>query len=213
MNDRPAACGLLYVVSAASGAGKTSLVNALTAAQPGVSLSISFTTRPIRAGEREGVDYHFIGEARFEAMIAQSAFMEFARVFGHYYGTSREWVESHLTNGTDVVLEIDWQGARQVRKAWPQSIGIFILPPSYQDLEHRLKTRGMDDEEVIRRRMLAAVNEMSHYSEYDYLLVNDDFDRALGDLRAILRAGRLGSERQRAALHSLVRDLLEPKIT
>lgn len=176
-------------------------------------MSISFTTRPMRLGEREGVDYHFVGEARFEAMVARSAFMEYAEVFGHYYGTSREWVESHLTKGHDVVLEIDWQGARQVRKAWPQSIGIFILPPSYQDLEQRLKTRGMDDEVVIRRRMLAAVSEMSHYSEYDYLLVNDDFERALGDLRAILRAGRLGSGRQRTALHSLVGDLLEPKIT
>ena len=207
------ASGRLYIISAPSGAGKTSLVKALVATHPDIALSVSYTTRPMRAGEREGSDYHFVDPPTFDAMVESAAFLEHARVFDHRYGTAKEWVASRLIRDTDVILEIDWQGARQVRKAWPQSIGIFILPPSYQDLEQRLKTRGMDDEVVIRRRMLAAVSEMSHYSEYDYLLVNDDFERALGDLRAILRAGRLGSGRQRTALHSLVGDLLEPKIT
>ncbi|MGQ0592261.1 MAG: guanylate kinase [Gammaproteobacteria bacterium] len=202
------ASGRLYIVSAPSGAGKTSLVKALVATHPGIALSVSHTTRPMRAGEREGSEYHFVDLPAFEAMVENAAFLEHARVFDHRYGTSKEWVAAHLAQGMDVILEIDWQGARQVRAARSNCIGIFILPPSCEVLEERLRGRGGDREEVIRRRMRDAVAEISHYAEYDYLIVNDEFDRALADLEAILRADRLTLGRQRLALARLLQGLM-----
>lgn len=202
------ASGRLYIVSAPSGAGKTSLVKALVATHPDIALSVSHTTRPMRAGEREGSDYHFVDLPAFEAMVESAAFLEHARVFDHRYGTSKDWVGARLREGTEVILEIDWQGACQVRAARSDCTGIFILPPSCEVLEERLHGRGGDREEVIRRRMRDAVAEISHYAEYDYLIVNDDFDRALADLEAIVRANRLTLDRQRFALAPLLQDLM-----
>lgn len=200
--------GRLYIVSAPSGAGKTSLVKALVQAHPDIALSVSYTTRPRRAGEIEGSDYHFVDPPAFEAMLEQAAFLEHARVFDHRYGTSREWVEARLAAGSDVILEIDWQGARQVRAARGDCTGIFILPPSCAILEARLRGRGGDREEVIARRMRDAVAEISHYGEYEYLIVNDEFERALADFDAILRAERLRYARQRLALGALLAGLM-----
>ncbi len=200
--------GTLYIVSAPSGAGKTSLVRALTEADPDVSVSISHTTRAPRPGERDGVDYHFVDHDAFANMERAGRFLEHATVFDHRYGTSRDDVVASLDRGVDVILEIDWQGARQVRAALPGSVGIFVLPPSREVLEQRLRGRGQDSEEVIRRRMQDAVQEMSHYGEYDYLVINDDFRRALDDLRAILRTQRLARPRQQVRQAGLLRELL-----
>lgn len=200
--------GLVYIISAPSGAGKTSLVNALLKADTNAVASISYTTRGIRPGERDGVEYHFVDQCRFEAMITEGGFLEYAKVFERFYGTSRDWVTRRLAQGLDVILEIDWQGARQIRTAMPQCASIFILPPSYHDLERRLTRRGEDGMDVIQRRMRGAVNEMSHYDEYDYLLVNDDFEQALADLQAILRAGRRQIVCQRRSLAPLLQELL-----
>jgi len=183
--------GNLYIVSAASGAGKTSLVKALVGSTEDIVVSISSTTRPPRTGEETGVHYHFVGRDTFQAMLEAGEFLEHAQVFENYYGTSRDAVERHLAQGTDVILEIDWQGARQVRSRRPDSIGIFVLPPSRGALEQRLLGRGQDSEEIIGRRMRDAVAEMSHFDEFDYLVINDDFDNALEDLRSIVRSQRL----------------------
>ncbi len=207
--DRPTPpCGQLYIVSAPSGAGKTSLVQALVSAEQGIIPSISYTTRPMRPTEQDGVDYRFVEPEVFEQMAADGAFLEHARVFDHAYGTSRAWVEERLAQGIDVVLDIDWQGAGQVRKALRDCRSIFILPPSCAELELRLRARGGDAAEVIRRRMRAARDEIFHYAEYDYLIVNDEFERALADLRAIVRGSRLGIERQRVLRRCLLQDLL-----
>lgn len=200
--------GTLYIVSAPSGAGKTSLVRALTEADPDVSVSISHTTRAPRPGERDGVDYHFVAHDVFADMERAGRFLEHATVFDHRYGTSRDDVVARLDRGVDVILEIDWQGARQVRAALPGSVGIFVLPPSREVLEQRLRERGQDSEEVIRRRMQDAVQEISHYGEYDYLVINNDFRRALDDLQAILRTQRLARTRQQVRLADLLRGLL-----
>ncbi|MGH8584241.1 MAG: guanylate kinase [Gammaproteobacteria bacterium] len=200
--------GLLYIVSAPSGAGKTSLVKRLAESLPGAVISVSYTTRPMRPGEQDGVDYHFVSPGQFIAMVAGGALLEHAQVFDHRYGTGRAAVESQLDQGLDVILEIDWQGAQQVRAARAGSIGIFILPPSCAALEERLNGRGGDSAAVIARRMRDAVSEISHYREYEYLVVNDVFERALEDLCAILRAGRLAGARQRAALRPLLESLM-----
>ena len=184
------ATGTLYIVAAPSGAGKTSLVKSLVETTPGVVVSISHTTRPHRPGEQDGVHYHFIALPTFEAMIAQGAFLEHAQVFGNRYGTSRAAVLSKLQAGLDVILEIDWQGARQVREQMPNSPSIFILPPSRDALRQRLAGRGQDSAEVIERRMAAALDELSHYVEFDYLVINDQFETALTELRAIMIAQR-----------------------
>ncbi|MBK9131743.1 MAG: guanylate kinase [Gammaproteobacteria bacterium] len=201
--------GTLFIVSAPSGAGKTSLVRALLADDTGVSVSVSFTTRPPRAGEREGIDYHFVERERFLAMIEAGEFLEHAEVFGNYYGTGRMEVASRLAQGSDVILEIDWQGAQQVRQAFPEAVGIFILPPSGEVLRERLNGRGKDAPAVIERRLQAAVEEISHYSEYDFIVINDHFEAALADLRAILRAERLRlslqAERHQALLQGLLK--------
>jgi guanylate kinase len=192
------ATGTLFIVSAPSGAGKTSLVQALVAATSDLVVSVSHTTRARRPGEQDGVNYHFVDAARFEAMIAAGDFLEHAQVFGNRYGTARETVEKELTAGRDVVLEIDWQGAQQVRTLVPAAQSIFVLPPSRAELEQRLRNRGTDSEATIRARMDEAVAEMSHYGEYDYLVINDDFQRAVGDLQAVVRACRLRQAIQQA---------------
>lgn len=200
--------GVLYVVSAPSGAGKTSLVKALVDTTAGLTTSVSYTTRLKRKGEQEGVDYHFRPAAKFESMLAENAFLEHARVFGNYYGTSQPQVTSQLARGQDVILEIDWQGADQVRKQAPDCISIFILPPSRCCLQERLEGRGQDKPEVIAQRMAQAADEMSHYAEFDYLVVNDDFETALAQLRAIVQSRRLKFPRQAQQLQNLISELL-----
>jgi len=200
--------GSLFIVAAPSGAGKTSLVNALVEQQNDIALSVSHTTRLARAGEVDGKDYFFISPDAFGEMRDRGAFLESATVFDHSYGTSSEAVFGQLKAGIDVVLEIDWQGAEQVRRNYPDSSSIFILPPSKQALEQRLRGRGQDDDEVIARRMRDAENEMSHYVEFDYLIVNDDFDTALASLVAIISARRHSIGVQEDAQASLLKTLL-----
>ena len=200
--------GTLYTVSAPSGAGKTSLVKALVENDSQVTVSVSHTTRPMRPGETEGINYHFVSRDEFVEMLGQSAFLEHAQVFENYYGTSKAWVEETLASGRDVILEIDWQGAAQVRKLMPETVGIFILPPSQQALLERLTGRGQDDQAVIDKRMAQAINEMSHYVETDYLIINDDFTTALAELRAIMTAERQRLTRQQARHTALLQSLL-----
>lgn len=188
--------GNLFIVTAPSGAGKTSLVRALLAADSQVKLSISYTTRPMRPGEVGGVDYHFVTEEHFLKMLEESDFLESAEVHGARYGTSQSWVESALRSGHDLILEIDWQGAAQVRSLYPSAIGIFILPPSMDALEQRLRKRAQDSEEVIGRRLAAAREEISHVGEFDYVIINDQFDVAIHDLLAIVRSQRLRGDKQ-----------------
>lgn len=183
MNQRP---GKLFVLSAPSGAGKTTLARALLAEDPGLRFSVSFTTRAPRPGERHGEDYFFVDRARFEAMIGAGELLEHAEVFGNYYGTGREQVEQHTRAGRNVLLDIDWQGARQVRAAMPESVLVFIMPPSLTELEQRLRGRATDSEEVIRRRLSEALADMLHWAEFDYLVFNDRIEQALGALRAII---------------------------
>lgn len=200
--------GTLYVVAAASGAGKTSLVKALVEADPRIAVSVSHTTRAPRTGEQDGVHYHFVKVDAFKDMIARNAFLEHAQVFDNHYGTARAGIEESLAADRDVILEIDWQGARQVRAAFPACVGIFVLPPSRAALEQRLRGRGQDPDEVIARRMRDAVAEMSHYAEFDYLVVNDDFTVALDDLKAIFRALRLRRPVQAGRHAGLIAGLL-----
>lgn len=202
--------GTLYIVSAPSGAGKSSLIQALLKTQPlyDTQVSISHTTRPIRPGEVHGEHYYFVPITEFERMIAQDAFLEHAQVFGNYYGTSREAIEQILATGVDVFLDIDWQGAQQIRRRMPQARSVFILPPSKEELDRRLRGRGQDSEEVIARRMAQAVAEMAHHAEYDYLIVNDDFNTALLDLKTIIRAERLRLGRQKLRHDALITKLL-----
>jgi guanylate kinase len=183
--------GTLFIVSAPSGAGKTSLVRELIESLDGIQVSVSHTTRAKREGEVNGVNYHFTDVAEFEAMIAHGEFFEYANVFDNYYGTSRKAVEVLLAAGQDVILEIDWQGAQQVREQMPDAVSIFILPPSREELERRLASRGTDEHAVIARRMRDAISEMSHYHEYDYLVVNDDFTTALQELQSLVISRRL----------------------
>lgn len=188
--------GNLFVVAAPSGAGKTSLVRALVQSLPDITVSISHTTRAPRAGEQDGVHYHFITPDQFQSMVAEQVFLEHATVFDRSYGTSRDAVLQHLGAGTDVILEIDWQGARQVRTTYPDVICIFILPPSRQALEARLIARAQDSAEVIARRMRGAVNEMAHYLEFEFVIVNDTFAQALEHLKAVVLAARLRQKNQ-----------------
>jgi guanylate kinase len=200
--------GTLYIVSAPSGAGKTSLVKALIDSSALVRVSVSHTTRAIRPGEEDGVNYHFVSREQFSGMLERNEFLEHAQVFGNLYGTSQKWIEETLAKGFDLILEIDWQGAQQVRRLLPQSRSIFILPPTQEALRHRLTNRGQDSGEIIEQRMREAVSEMSHYVEYDYLLINDDFAHALDDLRAIFRANQLAQARQQQLHHGLLAELL-----
>lgn len=200
--------GSLFVLSAPSGAGKTSLVRALLEADPAIEVSISHTTRPKRPREVDGVNYHFVSPDTFLRMQAEDAFLEHARVFDNLYGTSAAWVAQRLAAGGDVILEIDWQGAEQIRARMPEAVEIFILPPSLAILAQRLKDRGQDDPNVIERRLKEARLEMSHHGHYDYLIVNDDFGKALADLCAIVRAERLQKVRQAVRLAPLIASLL-----
>jgi len=189
--------GTLYIVSAPSGAGKTTLVGALLKNMPDIKASISHTTRPMRPGEKEGVNYHFVSEEMFLSLINKEAFLEYAQVFNHFYGTSKEWVEKTLSEGIDVILEIDWQGAEQIRDLIPESKSIFILPPSLEALEERLIKRGQDDPTVIKRRLAAAKEEISHYMMADYLLINDGFDETLVEFNSIILHERLKLQSQK----------------
>lgn len=200
--------GTLYTVSAPSGAGKTSLVEALVKSSPSLSVSVSHTTRQMRPGERDGVNYHFVTEAAFKDMLSRGAFLEHAEVFGNWYGTSQEWVDSRLSQGEDVILEIDWQGAAQVRRQRPESVAVFILPPSRDALEQRLNNRGQDDPAVIAKRMAQAVDEMSHYAEANYIVVNDVFEQALSELQALVAGQRLRASAQMQRWQHLLQDLL-----
>lgn len=183
--------GNLYIVAAPSGAGKTTLVSALLKAEPNVQLSVSYTTRPPREGEVDGLNYHFVDRATFEQMILAGDFLEHANVFGNYYGTSQTWINTAINDGRDILLEIDWQGAQQVRRIFPQAIGIFVLPPSLETLASRLHGRGTDDEAVIARRLAAAREEISHVDEFDYVVVNEMLDQAIAEIVSIVRAERL----------------------
>lgn len=188
--------GLLYVVTAPSGAGKTSLINALLAEDRALTLSVSYTTRPPRPGEQDGREYHFVDLPRFQAMLERGEFLESAEVHGHRYGTSQKVIDEVRARGRDLVLEIDWQGAEQVRRLYPESIGIFILPPSMAELERRLRARAQDSDAVIRRRLKNAEDEMTRAAEFKYAIINNNFDDARQDLRAVVRAERLATGRQ-----------------
>ncbi|MTD33400.1 guanylate kinase [Paludibacterium denitrificans] len=192
--------GTIFIVVAPSGAGKTSLVAALLAAEPTVELSVSYTTRAPRAGEVNGQHYHFVDRATFERMIADGDFLEYAEVYGNYYGSSASWLKGRLDSGRDILLEIDWQGAQQVRKVFPDALSVFIMPPSMQELERRLRGRATDSEEVIARRMAEARAEIAKATEYDYILVNDNFESACADLVSIVRAARLTRAKQQVKL-------------
>lgn len=196
------------MVSAPSGAGKTSLVKALVDANNDLAVSVSHTTRAIRPGETDGVNYHFVSEAEFSDLKDQGGFFEWAQVFDNFYGTSHQSVVDQLNEGVDVILEIDWQGAAQIKRQMPESVSIFILPPSTAALRERLTGRGQDDSSVIERRMRSARDEMSHYGEADYVVLNDRFDSALSDLKAIVTSQRLSQRRQSSRLTSVIRDLL-----
>lgn len=201
-------CGMLYIISAPSGAGKTSLVKALLEEVDFVEVSVSYTTRTKRSGEREGIDYHFIDQETFQKMIDDDQFIEHAEVFGNYYGTSRQRIKEKMQAGIDIILEIDWQGAQQVRKQFEHCTTVFILPPSRHELLSRLNERALDDAEVIAKRMAEATEHISHYNEFEYLIVNDQFSHALGELKALIHAFRLRQTKQCRRHHNLIDALL-----
>jgi len=208
LTKAPPASGCLFVLAAPSGGGKTSLVRALIEREPGIRLSVSYTTRAPRPGEQDGVHYHFVDEAKFMALNDSGEFLEHARVHGHWYATSATWLRQQVQQGHDVLLEIDWQGAAQVRRLMPDAVQIFILPPSLASLKERLEKRGQDAPEVITRRLDAAREEMRHCGEFDYVIMNQDFARAVDDLSAIVRAARLTASRQQVRHAALITQLL-----
>jgi guanylate kinase len=203
--------GNLFVVSAPSGAGKTSLVHALLKLNPQISLSVSYTTRAPREGEIDGVAYRFISREQFEVMVAGGEFLESAEVYGNYYGTSQKWISEENAKGRDVLLEIDWQGAAQVRRLFPACISIFILPPSLTALEQRLNGRGKDSSEVIARRMAAVRDDVAHVAEFDYVIINDDLNEALLQLNAVVIAARNRGIAQLARHQHLINQLQNPE--
>lgn len=209
MSSKSPYSGQLYIFSAPSGAGKTSLVEALLKSTSGIEVSVSHTTRAMRPGEEDAVHYHFTDTTAFEKMVEAGEFLEHAKVFDNYYGTSQKAVEDRLSHGKDVILEIDWQGAQQVRKLMPYGISVFILPPSRKALEQRLNSRGQDSAEIIARRMQDATSDMAHYVEFDYVIINDDFDEATEQLKAIVVAQRqhIGviTQREHLVMESLLR--------
>ena len=199
--------GSLFIVCAASGTGKTSLVKELLKADPGIKLSVSYTTRQPRPGDVDGREYHFVSTQKFEQMLERGEFLESARVHGNYYGTSQRWIAAQRATGSDIVLEIDWQGAAQVRKLIPDSVGVFILPPSIEALTARLNNRAQDRPEVIAKRLAAAREEISHFTEFDYVIINDKFEAAVRDLTSIVLARRLLLPVQLARHHDLINRL------
>lgn len=201
--------GTLYIVAAPSGAGKSSIVNVCLARDPGICLSISFTSRPPRPGERHAEHYHFISKETFKAMIAAGDFFEYAQVHGDWKGTAKQSVEPQLAAGRDVLLEIDWQGARQVREQVPDAVSVFILPPSRAALDERMRKRGQDSEQVMAQRLAAAHEEMSHFDEFDYVIVNEHFDTAVDEMCAIFVASRLRREPQQQRHAALLAALLQ----
>ena len=198
---------MLFIISAPSGAGKTSLVKAVLEAIPTLYVSISHTTRERRAYEKDGADYHFVSREEFEKLVEQGMFLEYAQVFDNYYGTSRQWVEEQLATGKDIILEIDWQGAQQVREVIPSAVNIFVLPPSFATLEERLSERG-DDNALIDKRMQEAMNEIRHYLEYDYLIINDDFNNAVQQLLNVFHTCRHSYKLQDSYFDTFVEQLL-----
>ena len=201
--------GSLFIISAPSGAGKTSLVKALVEKDGNLRASVSHTTRSPRPGEKEGNNYHFVKKSFFDKMVNQREFLESAQVFDHFYGTSKLWVQSQLEAGTDVVLEIDWQGAKQIKERMPLACAIFILPPSKNALQERLMSRGQDNHEVIQRRMDQAVDEMSHFESSDYLVLNGNFEEALNELEVIVTAQRLRTVNRSKSLGHILSEMLE----
>ncbi len=206
----PPASGCLFVIAAPSGGGKTSLVRELLTREPGIKLSVSYTTRPARPGETDGVHYHFVDEPTFAALKDRGEFLEHAFVHGNWYATSATWLKQQIQDGHDVLLEIDWQGAMQVRRLIPSAVLIFILPPSIASLKERLDKRGQDAPDVIARRMEAAREEMRHCGDFDYVIMNQDFARAADDLSVIVRAARLAAPRQMVRHGRLIAELLQP---
>ena len=204
----PGAAGCLFVVAAPSGGGKSSMVNALLEREPGIRLSISYTTRPPRPGEAEGQHYHFVDVAHFLTLKERGEFLEHAFVHGNWYATSATWLKAQVAAGQDVLLEIDWQGAAQVRRLIPESVHVFILPPSIAALRERLEKRGQDPPDVIEQRLIAAREEMRHCGEFDYVIMNQDFARAVDDLSAIVRAARLTARRQQVRHAKILAELL-----
>ena len=201
--------GTLFVIAAPSGAGKTSLVTELLKTVDDIIVSVSYTTRPKRPSEVEGINYHFVEKAQFDAMVDREEFLEHATVYGNEYGTSKPWVEQQLSEGCDVILEIDWQGAQQIRAKFPHCVTAFILPPAREVLRERLQARAEDELPVIEMRMTLAQGELDHCREFDYLVVNDDFESALSDLKAIICSERLKNHRQQVKFAKLLEDLLE----
>lgn len=203
--------GSLYIIAAPSGAGKTSLVSKLIELDKHIQVSVSSTTRNIRPSEKDGVDYHFVTPEVFKEKIHEGDFLEYAEVFGNFYGTSKSTVKEMLDKGKDVILEIDWQGARQIRTALPDTVSIFILPPSLKELRKRLTGRGTDSEEVIEGRMSKAIDEMIHYDEFDYLVINNHFHTALEELHTIFASHRLKLENQQAKHANLIKEMIYPQ--
>ena len=203
--------GNLFIVSAPSGTGKTSLVQALLNINPEIDLSVSYTTRDPRPGERDGRDYHFVNRSAFLAMMERGEFMESAEVYGNLYGTSQTWISHEMARGRDILLEIDWQGAAQVRKMFPECISIFILPPSAEALEERLKGRGKDNEATIAKRMAAVRDDVAHIAEFDYVIINDNLNEALRELNAVVLSARLHSAKQLSRHQALINRLQNPE--
>ena len=207
----PNMSGILFVISAPSGAGKTSLVQALLNINPQIDMSVSYTTREPRAGERDGKDYHFVSRETFLSMAERGEFLESAEVYGNLYGTSQTWISHENTRGRDILLEIDWQGAAQIRRIFPESVSVFILPPSKQALEERLRKRGKDNESVIAKRMAAVREDVSHISEFDYVIINDNLDDALRELEAVVLSARLRCAKQLSRHQDLINQLQKPE--
>ena len=203
--------GSLFIISAPSGAGKTSLVHALLNINPQIELSVSYTTRNPRAGERDGKDYHFVSRETFLEMAKRGEFLESAEVYGNFYGTSQTWISLEIAKDKDILLEIDWQGAAQVRKLFPQCVSIFILPPSIEALEQRLKGRGKDNDEVIAKRMAAVRDDVAHVAEFDYVIINDNLNEALRELNSVTLAAKLRCAKQLSRHQDLINQLQNPE--